>query len=79
MIAMPSEAPGYASLPAYRRENCPHCDAVVWHRLSRVEPMSWTELDFLAEHEVDLGRRIIKAKPDTAAERFDKLNRGIAA
>lgn len=79
LTEMPTEAPGYAALPAYRREDCPHCGAVIWHRLSRLEPMSWTELDFLAEHQIDLGRRIIKPKPGTDAEKFDKLNHGIAA
>lgn len=77
-LAMPTEAPGYAALPAYSREECPHCGAIVWHRFSRWDPMSWTELDFLAEHTVDLGRRIIKAKPGTEAAEFERINQGAA-
>lgn len=74
-IAMPTGAPSGAALPAYHRESCPHCGKTVWHRLSRVEPMSWAEADFLAEHDVDQERGIITAKPGTDAERFDRLNR----
>lgn len=48
--------------PAYFSENCPHCGAKVWHRLSRVDPMSWTEADFLAEHDIDDEAKTIKAK-----------------
>lgn len=39
--------------PAYREEACPHCGAKVWHKLSRLDPQSWTEADFLAEYVVD--------------------------
>jgi len=39
--------------PAYLPENCPHCGKPVWHKVSRVDPTSWTEADFLAEHVVD--------------------------
>jgi len=39
--------------PAYSRKACPHCGAIVWHRLERVEPMSWVEAEFLEEHDVD--------------------------
>ena len=39
--------------PAYFSEDCPHCGAKVWHRLSRVDPESWTEADFLELHVVD--------------------------
>lgn len=48
--------------PAYFSENCPHCGAKVWHRLSRVDPQSWTEADFLAEHEIDHETKQIKSK-----------------
>lgn len=48
--------------PAYFREECPHCGAIVWHKLSRVDPTSWTEVDFLAEHDVDEATKQIKAK-----------------
>jgi hypothetical protein len=55
-LPMPSKT------PAYQREECPHCEAVVWHRFSRVEPMSWKEADFLAEHEIDEEAKTIKPK-----------------
>jgi hypothetical protein len=48
--------------PAYFDEDCPHCGAHVWHRLSRVDPMSWTEADFLAKHEIDAEAKTIKAR-----------------
>jgi hypothetical protein len=48
--------------PAYSAESCPHCGAKVWHRLSRIDPQSWTEADFLAEYEVDEGAKTIKER-----------------
>lgn len=68
-IAMPDKT------PAYVPEACPHCGAKVWHRLSRVEPMSWGEADFLAEYDVDPEKKMVVAKPGTDAERFGELNR----
>lgn len=61
--------------PAWAPEDCPHCGARVWHRFSRVESMSWTEADFLAEHEVDQETKQIRPKPGTEAEAFDKMQR----
>lgn len=61
--------------PAYMPEDCPHCGAKVWHRFSRVEPKSFTEAAFLAEHDVDEETRQIKARPGTDAEAFDKMQR----
>lgn len=43
--------------------------------MSRVESMSWTESDFLAEHDVDMEAHTIKAKPGTDAARFDEAIR----
>jgi hypothetical protein len=68
-IAMP------AKTPAYLPEDCPHCGAKVWHRLSRVESISWTEAEFLEQHDVDLERKTITAKPGTEAARFDEAIR----
>lgn len=34
--------------------------------------MSWTEADFLKEHDVDIEQKAIKAKPGTDAELFEK-------
>lgn len=39
--------------PVYFPENCPHCGTKVWHRLSRVDPTTWTEADFFLEYMVD--------------------------
>ena len=33
--------------PGFVRESCPHCGAVVWHWLSRIDPQSWTDDSFL--------------------------------
>jgi len=63
--------------PAYLHEQCPHCGASVWHRLSRVDSRSWIEADFLTEHEVDADARTIKAKPGTEAERFETMQRDL--
>lgn len=49
--------------PAYLPENCPHCGAKVWHRISRVDPISWTDADFLVEHDVDETSKQITRKP----------------
>ena len=68
-VAMPDKT------PAYRPEECPHCGAKVWHRLSRVEPLSWTEEGFLKEYAVDWDTRTVKALPGSDAEAFDKFNR----
>lgn len=51
--------------PAYFSEACPHCGAVVWHRLSRVESMSWTEADFKVGHVIDVDTKTITVKADT--------------
>jgi hypothetical protein len=75
MLAMPSDAPEGASLPAYSTEKCPHCGGQVWHRFSRFAPMSWTEADFLDQHELDLEARVIRPLPGTEAAEFDRLNR----
>lgn len=48
--------------PVYVQEDCPHCGAKVWHKLSRADPTSWTEADFLAEHEVDYEAKTITVK-----------------
>lgn len=46
-LSMPEKTP--TSAP----ENCPHCGKRVWHIFSRLEPMSYTEKDFLKSYEVD--------------------------
>lgn len=47
LLAMPDRTPAYAE------EECPHCGARVWHRFSRIDPMSFTESEFLARFAVD--------------------------
>lgn len=54
------------SAPKMAKEDCPHCGARVWHLLSRLDPQSWTEADFLAEYEVDEETRSIKKRRETA-------------
>lgn len=44
------EAEGYGKFVS---EDCPHCGVKVWHRLSRFEPKSWTELNFLEDYIID--------------------------
>jgi hypothetical protein len=39
--------------PAYLPESCPHCGAKVWHVVSRIDPISYTEADFLKRYHVD--------------------------
>lgn len=55
-LAMPDKT------PAYLPEDCPHCGAKVWHLLSRVAPMSYTEADFLAEFDVDEAAKTIQIR-----------------
>lgn len=74
LLAMPAGAPAGLCLPAYSREDCPHCGEAVWHRFSQWEPMSWTEADFLTEHSVDEEQRTITAKPGTDAAKFAEAN-----
>lgn len=39
--------------PKFQKEACPHCGAVVWHKLSRIDAKSWVESDFLEIYKVD--------------------------
>lgn len=57
MIALPD-----VPLPKYAKDICEHCSATVWHRFSRVDPQSWTEADFLAEHDIDETTKTIKPR-----------------
>jgi hypothetical protein len=55
----------------YIRELCPTCGAAVWHLMSRIDPQSWTEDDFLKEHNVDEAAKTvtrIKTEADLAWE-----------
>ena len=46
-LAMPEVSPAFA------REACPHCQTIVWHKLTRIASKSWIEEDFIKEHDVD--------------------------
>ena len=48
--------------PKVERETCPHCGAVVWHYLARLNPQSWTEAEFMEEWEVDQATKSVKRK-----------------
>lgn len=45
--------------PGYFRELCPSCGTPVWHKLSRLDPQSWREVDFLKEHRIDEATKTI--------------------
>lgn len=51
-----------AKTPVWFKESCPRCEATVWHRVSRFDPMSWTERDFEAEFNIDHESKIITRK-----------------
>ena len=61
MIPMPDET------PAYGPDICTNCGAKVWHLFSRIDPQSWTEEDFLREHEVDENARTVRDAAKGAA------------
>lgn len=48
--------------PAYLPETCPHCGARVWHKLSRTDPESWTEAEFLRLHDVNEATKRVTRK-----------------
>lgn len=52
--------------PVFEREECPHCGAVVWHFLSRLDPVSYTEKEFLAQYDVDAATKKITKKARAA-------------
>lgn len=56
-----------AQTPFYVKEECPHCGQVVWHRLSRLDPTSWTEAAFLDEFELDEATHTLRDKTESAA------------
>lgn len=55
--------------PGFIRELCPNCGTPVWHRMSRFDPESWTEEQFLKEHRVDEEtKQIISLMPEARIE-----------
>lgn len=63
--------------PAYLPEDCPHCGAKVWHRFSRVDPMSWLEADFLAEFDVDMEKKSVEPKLGSDAALRDAMVKAV--
>lgn len=49
-------------LPKYMSDKCPGCGTTCWHKISRVDPTSWTEEDFLKEFDVDPDTKTVTAK-----------------
>lgn len=39
--------------PCFLPQTCPHCGTKVWHLLSRTDPESWIESEFLRLYEVN--------------------------
>lgn len=48
--------------PVFRRHTCDACQQPMWTKISRVDPVSWTEEAFLREHEIDHATRRITPK-----------------
>jgi hypothetical protein len=59
--------------PAFQKENCPHCNAVVWHVLSHWEPCSYTEENFLEKYDVDEEKKQVTKKVTDAEKSFNEL------
>jgi hypothetical protein len=54
--------------PAYARVTCDACARPVWYRFSRVDPMAWTEEDFLTAHTIDTEKKTITEKRASMTE-----------
>lgn len=48
--------------PVIQREICPHCGALVWHKLSRLDPESWTDVEFRKFYDVNDETKVAKPK-----------------
>lgn len=48
--------------PAWLQDDCPHCGTPVWHRISRLDPESWTSDEFEAIFDIDYENRLITRK-----------------
>ena len=48
--------------PGFCKEECPHCNTTVWHKMSNLDPCSYTEEQFLTLFEIDETTRTIKEK-----------------
>lgn len=59
-LAVPDQTPVFA------QEDCPHCGAPVWHRLSRFLPESWTEAGFKAEYDHDPKTNTVTPRPSAS-------------
>lgn len=55
----------------YVREICPHCGVPVWHHISRFDPESWTEANFLKEYRIDeQTKQVAQITPEPRIEDF---------
>jgi len=52
-----------AQLPRFGRHECEECGTAIWTWITRINPMSWTEDEFLANFDVDPETKSIKCKP----------------
>lgn len=39
--------------PGFTKDECPACKTIVWHKMSNLDPCSYTEDQFLSLFEVD--------------------------
>ncbi len=61
--------------PIWFQEECEHCGCSVWHRISRVDPMSWKAEDFEAEFNIDYENRRITRKDGRPTEIYVPLDK----
>lgn len=40
-------------MPSVYKHKCKVCDKVIWTNISRIDPKSWTEKDFIETHKID--------------------------
>lgn len=52
-----------AQLPAFYPHYCEGCGRKIWTKMTRVDPASWTEEDFLKDFNVDEETKHITEKP----------------
>ncbi len=70
--------------PVIQREICPHCGTLVWHKLSRLDPESWTDAQFLEIYDVDDETKAVTLKnpaaqiSPTEREIMDKITSKVA-
>jgi hypothetical protein len=82
--ALTLSIPDDLETPLIQREICPHCGALVWHKLSRFDPESWTDDGFRALYDVNDETKAVTLKnppaPMSPAEQeiMDKISQKLA-